>query len=203
MLYILDANVLITASNLYYRVDAVAEFWAWLAHQCAVGNIKMPIETFEEVKDGGSDVQQDLLFEWIQANKATLLLDEESDPDLVRRDMLRYVCNASGAAFLNQLASLTIPATEWLQRSLCEAETFLYQLSSAMGNVQQISAVALTHGFSANHVLRNEGDQHCVRPPASTRSDRTRLFFRLGSCAPFEASVWRIRNSATNRHRPP
>ena len=45
----------------------------------------MPVETFEEVKDGSTDAQQDLLFGWIQANKAVLLLDEESDSDLVQR----------------------------------------------------------------------------------------------------------------------
>lgn len=28
MLYLLDANVLITASRLYYPVDQVPEFWA-------------------------------------------------------------------------------------------------------------------------------------------------------------------------------
>jgi Domain of unknown function (DUF4411) len=45
----------------------------------------MPVETFEEVKDGGTDAQQDLLFGWIQANKIALLLDEEADPDLVQQ----------------------------------------------------------------------------------------------------------------------
>ena len=69
MIYLLDANVVITASNSYYPVDSVPEFWAWLAYQCAIGNIRMPIEIFEEVKDGGNDVEQDLLFGWVQANK--------------------------------------------------------------------------------------------------------------------------------------
>jgi hypothetical protein len=87
MLYLLDANVLITASNLYYPVDAVPEFWAWLAHNGAAGNVKMPLETFEEVKDGGNDVERDLLFAWVQdnTNKASILLGEDVDVDLVRR----------------------------------------------------------------------------------------------------------------------
>jgi hypothetical protein len=29
MLYLLYANVLITASNSYYPIDQVPEFWAW------------------------------------------------------------------------------------------------------------------------------------------------------------------------------
>jgi Domain of unknown function (DUF4411) len=87
MLYLLDANVLITASNQYYPVDAVPEFWAWLAHAGTNGDVKMPLETFEEVKDGSTDADKDLLFAWIQddANKRAVLFDEEVDADLVRR----------------------------------------------------------------------------------------------------------------------
>jgi hypothetical protein len=61
MLYLIDANVLITAHNLYYPVDAVPEFWSWLAHQAEQGAIKMPLEIFEEVKDGSTDEEKDLL----------------------------------------------------------------------------------------------------------------------------------------------
>ena len=62
MVYLLDANVLITAQNLYYPVDAVPEFWDWLVHMGNAGEIKMPIETFEEVRDGSNDAERDLLF---------------------------------------------------------------------------------------------------------------------------------------------
>jgi len=85
MLYLLDANVLITAHNLYYPVDSVPEFWAWLAHRGSNGDLKMPLENFEEVKDGSTDEERDLLFAWISAeeNRNAILLDEEADQDLV------------------------------------------------------------------------------------------------------------------------
>jgi hypothetical protein len=85
MLYLIDANVLITANNLYYPVDAVPEFWSWLAYQSQKNSIKMPLEIFEEVKDGTTDEEKDLLYGWIsnEENKASLLLDEEVNPDLV------------------------------------------------------------------------------------------------------------------------
>lgn len=85
MLYLLDANVLITAHNLYYPVNGVPEFWAWLRHMGAQGTIKIPIEIFEEIKDGGHDDEKDLLFAWIKEDetKAALLFDEEADVDLV------------------------------------------------------------------------------------------------------------------------
>jgi hypothetical protein len=87
MLYLLDANVLITANNLYYSVDRVPEYWEWLAYMAALGYVKMPFEIFEEVKEGPDDAEKDLLFAWLRddVNKKALLLDEEVDPVLVQR----------------------------------------------------------------------------------------------------------------------
>ncbi len=87
MLYLIDANVLITAQNLYYSIDAVPEFWEWLTHQAANEAIKMPREIFDEVKDGGTDKEKDMLYEWIQASdvKTSLILKEKVNPVLVRK----------------------------------------------------------------------------------------------------------------------
>ena len=78
MLYLLDANVLITAHNLYYPIDGVPEFWAWLVHKGEADDLKMPLENYEEVKDGSTDEEKDLLFGWIKAEevKAAILFDE-------------------------------------------------------------------------------------------------------------------------------
>ena len=83
MLYLLDANVLITACNTYYAIDQVPEFWDWLQHQANAGRIKIPLEIIEELKGGRED---DPLFRWIQ-NKETeqaLLLEEDVDLTLVQ-----------------------------------------------------------------------------------------------------------------------
>ena len=87
MLYLLDANVLITAHNLYYPIDGIPEFWAWLVHKGSAGELKMPLENYEEVKDGGTDEEKDLLFSWIKAEevKTAILFDEKVDSDLVAR----------------------------------------------------------------------------------------------------------------------
>lgn len=76
MLYLLDANVLITANNTYYPVDRVAEYWEWLIYMSKSGYVKMPLEIFEEVKDGPKDADKDLLFGWIQQEncKSELIL---------------------------------------------------------------------------------------------------------------------------------
>jgi len=87
MLYLLDASVLITANNSYYPVDRVPEYWSWLQHMGKQGNVKLPLEIFEEIKDGPKDKDKDLLFAWIQEkeNCDALLLDEEVNLDLVQQ----------------------------------------------------------------------------------------------------------------------
>ncbi len=86
MLYLLDANVLITAHNHYYPIDAVPEYWGWLVHVGSLGLVKMPYEIFDEVKDG-PDGQTDLLFAWLRqpATKDALLLPDAVDPVLVQK----------------------------------------------------------------------------------------------------------------------
>lgn len=87
MLYLPDANVLITANNLYYPIDRVPEYWEWLAYMGALGRVKMPFEIFEEVKEGPDDAEKDLLFAWLRedANRKALLLDEQVKPALVQK----------------------------------------------------------------------------------------------------------------------
>lgn len=87
MLYLLDANVLMTAHSLYYGIEAVPEFWSWLAHQGEAGHINIPLENYEEVRDGSTDAERDLLYAWItdDANKSAILLGENVDPALVDR----------------------------------------------------------------------------------------------------------------------
>ena len=85
MLYLLDASTLITANNTYYAIDTVPEFWEWLQHQCEQGRAKMPLEIFEEVKDGPKGTK-DLLFGWIQAAqvKKALVLSESVEVALLQ-----------------------------------------------------------------------------------------------------------------------
>ncbi len=80
MLYLIDANLLITANNSYYPLDRVPEFWAWVTHVTRCGSAKLPIEMYEEIKEGS-----DNLADWVKEpeNREALVLDEEADPQLV------------------------------------------------------------------------------------------------------------------------
>lgn len=84
MLYLLDANVLITAHNTYYSIEQVPEFWDWLRHQGESGHLKMPLEIIEEVKAGKDD---DPLLDWIkdEVNFNALKLDEAVDSAILQR----------------------------------------------------------------------------------------------------------------------
>jgi hypothetical protein len=84
MLYLLDANILITASNSYYPIDQVPEFWSWLQHQATQGHIKIPQEVIEEIEEGRDG---DPLKVWISndENNGPLLLEEAVDATLVQQ----------------------------------------------------------------------------------------------------------------------
>jgi hypothetical protein len=84
MIYLLDASVLITAHTQYYPIDRVPEYWEWIRHQASKGVVKLPVEIFEEIKDGPKD--KDLLFEWLQddATASVLLLDDIIEPSTVQ-----------------------------------------------------------------------------------------------------------------------
>lgn len=79
MIYLLDANVLITAKNQYYEFGRVDQYWEWLAFQGEQGHVKIPIEIYEEITVGKDD-----LAAWAKANKEALLLEEEVDVGLVQ-----------------------------------------------------------------------------------------------------------------------
>lgn len=84
MLYLLDANVLITANSQYYPIDQVPEFWGWMQYQAASGQVKIPLEIMEEIKEGRKD--GDLLIDWIlqDDNYDALLFQEAVDATLVQ-----------------------------------------------------------------------------------------------------------------------
>lgn len=85
MLYLLDANVLITANSTYYPLDQIPEFWSWLHYQAISGRIKIPLEIMEEIKAGRKD--DDPLLDWISAAgiEDALVLGEAVDAALVQR----------------------------------------------------------------------------------------------------------------------
>lgn len=87
MLYLLDANVLITAHNTWYGQRRVPEFWSWLLHYGENGTIKLPAEIYAEVEAG-----TDKLALWMRdaATKRALLLDDLSNADSVQAVLTWY-----------------------------------------------------------------------------------------------------------------
>ena len=87
MLYLLNANALITAHNTWYGHKRVPEFWRWLIHYDELGTIKLPQEIYAEVEAGKEE-----LAAWVHdaATKEALLLAEDSDPEEVQMVLAYY-----------------------------------------------------------------------------------------------------------------
>ena len=88
MLYLLDANTLIDAKRDYYPISRVPEFWEWLVFYGEKGNIKVPIEVYEEFSDTkDKNGKKDELAVWSEQSEVrkALLLNEEAEQDLVAR----------------------------------------------------------------------------------------------------------------------
>jgi hypothetical protein len=89
VLYLFDANVLITANNTYYAIDQVPEYWEWIQYQGEAGNIKLAAEIMDEIVAGQNTQKgkknEDLLLIWIKQPviKKALLFDEEVDASIV------------------------------------------------------------------------------------------------------------------------
>ena len=80
MLYLLDADTLITGDRRAYPLRRFPVFWEWLRHQGTLGNVKIPLEQFEEVTSGRGDI-----VDWLctEECRAALILAEDLDPALV------------------------------------------------------------------------------------------------------------------------
>jgi len=83
VLHLFDANVLITASNTYYPIDQIPEFWDWIDHQATNGRIKLPVEILDEVLAGSK--KEDPLLAWMTDHKDVLRLKETADPTIVNK----------------------------------------------------------------------------------------------------------------------
>lgn len=82
MLYLLDANVLMTAHDAYYPIARVPQFWEWIIDNAKHHRIKIPREILEELEAGNKESE---LFKWVKTNKKNLLLDENVDILLVNK----------------------------------------------------------------------------------------------------------------------
>lgn len=81
-MFLIDANVLITAKNTYYPMEHIPQFWDWLIKKGYEDEIKIPHEIYDEMAN-----YSDNLASWIRGEdaKEALLLNEDADPALVQQ----------------------------------------------------------------------------------------------------------------------
>ena len=80
MLYLLDADTLITGDRKAYPLRRFPVFWEWLRYQGELGNVKIPLEQWEEVTSGRGEI-----VDWLRTEecRAALILVEEPDPAMI------------------------------------------------------------------------------------------------------------------------
>lgn len=149
MLYLLDANVLITANSTYYPIDQIPEFWSWVHHQATSNLMKIPREIMEEIKAGRKD--EDPLLDWIcrPEIEAALLLNEAVNVAFVQHVVSRGYAPDLGddevekigrdpfliAYALADLADRTVVTTEVSRPSAQRANRKVPDVCQAVGAV--------------------------------------------------------------------
>ena len=86
MLYLLDADTLITSDRKSYPMRRFPVFWDWLQYMGEQGTIKIAREQYDEVTAG-----RGTLVDWLDTDEVrdALLLGEEADPARVDRVLSR------------------------------------------------------------------------------------------------------------------
>jgi len=94
--HLLDANVLITAHNLYYPSGRFPDFWDWLVHMGSIGEIKIPLEILEEIAEGSE------IGLWLKDdnNYDQLRLNEDVDPATVQAVLANYALDLNDAEII-------------------------------------------------------------------------------------------------------
>jgi hypothetical protein len=82
VLYLLDADSIITGDRLAYPLRRFPVFWEWLYVMGVNGHVKIPLEQYQEIVAGRGDIVS-----WIRDPRIrdALLLTDEAVPELVTR----------------------------------------------------------------------------------------------------------------------
>ena len=82
MLYLLDANVLISAHELHYPLKRIPQFWSWILVKADAGMVKMPAEIYDEIAVSTGELR-----DWITAPDCgkKLKLSGQVDGSILRK----------------------------------------------------------------------------------------------------------------------
>lgn len=85
--YLVDANTMIEAANVYYTFKRVPGFWDWLAQQCTNGTIKSVSLVKDEIEFPTE------LVEWVEEREADGFFIDVSSPEIQKafKEVAKYV----------------------------------------------------------------------------------------------------------------
>jgi len=79
--FLMDANIIINAHDLYYHMKRVPEFWEWLEFHAYNGAAKIPLEIINEIQGGKGALHA----QWVKKKdvREKLVFDEDLDLGLL------------------------------------------------------------------------------------------------------------------------
>jgi len=157
--YIVDANTLIEAANVYYTFKRVPGFWNWLADQCSKGVIRSASMVKDEIEFPAE------LVEWVVEREAEGFFVDVSSPEIqkVFQQVAKWVMSQNfgpehKAKFLNGADPWIIAAAKVLGCKVVTQEKSggantkkvkIPDVSTAIG-VECINTFAMTDELSAS-----------------------------------------------------
>ena len=104
--FVLDANVFISANNMYYAPDLCAEFWRRLADCNEKGTVLSIDKVYEELRR-----HQDELYAWSYRNRSMFVSTRNEQTERVYADMAEWVKRERRAEALEEFSGA---ADGWL-----------------------------------------------------------------------------------------
>mgnify|MGYP001001835349 CR=1 FL=1 len=140
-MFLLDSNVFISASRLYYAPIIAPTFWEWLKDQHEQGNLASIAKVYKEIDDGETGHLKTWAAKlpssfWLQPNNATAWVDspEREYRQAAREEFLRiadYYLVAQAHAGKHTVVTSELPAPESKKRILipdaCNAMNVAYK----------------------------------------------------------------------------
>lgn len=104
--FVLDANVFISANNMYYAPDLCAEFWRRLADCNGAGTVFSTDKVYEELMR-----HEDELYAWSRANGSMFVSTRDDQMERVYAEMTEWVKSERHAEALEEFSGA---ADGWL-----------------------------------------------------------------------------------------
>ena len=149
MMYLVDANVLIQAKNLYYGMDFCPAFWDFIDREAPRSTLASISFVYDELVAGSDE-----LAEWIKERKDDIPFLELSDPEtqLKYTEIVNYVnSNGFGQAHIDRFLSGADP---WLiaKASVMGATLVTHEVLAVGTVIRKVKIPNICNAFGVKYI---------------------------------------------------